>query len=555
MKRILALLSLALLLAIGTAAQDYTSQFSEAAMRERVKTLSSDAFAGRGPGTPGGQKAAEYIAAQMRAAGVQPGNGRSYFQPIDFIAMKADPNTTLHVSGKNGTEDYRFLDDFVAATGAQKASVKTRAELVFVGYGIDSPLFNWNDYKGNAADFRGKYLMILVNDPPATEKEPRLFGGDALTYFGRWTYKYEEAARRGAAGVILVHTDTSAGYGWNVIRSSNGSWRYEILRSRSDKTPFLNVRAWATENAAQKILAQAGLDLNELAKAARTRDFKPVKTGLTVSLDLESETKQISSPNVVGKVAGSDPKLRSEYVVYSAHYDHLGIGEPNKDGDKIYNGAYDNASGVSAVLGIADVVAKMPVSRRPKRSIFFLFPAAEEQGLLGAEYYARHPLVPLARTAANINLDGVNFVGKVSDFIALGANRSSMIGYIESAAKERKYTIKDDPDPGQGFFFRSDHFPFAKAGVPAVNFSHGSDFIDKSNKDAAKFLFEYTEKYYHQVGDEYHDWWDMSAMVQEAEFALSFGIKIANAPTMPRYNEQDEFARPDALRFKTAKRK
>ncbi len=538
------------MLAVGVFAQDYTSKFSEAKMRERVKTLSSDAFEGRGPGTSGGQKAAKYIAEQMRLAGVQPGNGKSYFQQINFIALKADPNTKLQVSGKGGEKDYRFLDDFVASTGEQNASTRTRAELVFVGYGIDAPLYNWNDYKGTANDFRGKYLMILVNDPPATKDEPNLFGGDGLTYFGRWTYKYEEAARRGAAGVILVHTDKSAGYGWNVIRSSNGSWRYEILRSKNDKTPFLKVRAWATEDAAENILEQAGLNLKELAKAAQSRDFKPVKTGLTVSLDLKSETKRITSPNVVGRVAGSDAKLRDQYVIYTAHYDHLGIGEPNKSGDKIYNGAYDNASGVSAVLGIAEALAKMPVKQRPKRSVFFLFPAAEEQGLLGAEYYSRHPLVPLAKTAANINLDGVNFVGKVDDFIALGANRSSMIDEIEAAAKERNFTIKDDPDPGQGFFFRSDHFPFAKAGVPAVNFSHGDHFIDSSNKDAAKFLSDYTEKYYHQAGDEYHDWWDMSAMVQEAEFALAFGIKIANAPKMPRYKDTDEFSAPDKKRFK-----
>ena len=550
MKRIFTALSIASMLAIGVFAQGYTSKFSEAKMRERVKTLSSDAFEGRGPGTPGGQKAAKYIADQMRLAGVQPGNGKSYFQQINFIALKADPNTKLQVSGKNGEKDYRFLDDFVASTGEQKALTKTKAELVFVGYGIDAPLYNWNDYKGSANDFRGKYLMILVNDPPATKDEPNLFGGNALTYFGRWTYKYEEAARRGAAGVILVHTDRSAGYGWNVIRSSNGSWRYEILRSKNDKVPFLNVRAWATEDAAKNILEQAGLDLAKLSKDAQSRDFKPVKTGLTVSLDLQSEAKHIASPNIVGKVAGSDAKLRDQYVIYTAHYDHLGIGEPNKDGDKIFNGAYDNASGVSAVLCIAEVLAKMPIKQRPKRSIYFLFPAAEEQGLLGAEYYSRHPLVPLAKTAANINLDGVNFVGKVDDFIALGANRSSMIDQIEDAAKERKFTIKDDPDPGQGFFFRSDHFPFAKVGVPAVNFSHGDHFIDSSNKDATKFLSDYTEKYYHQVGDEYHDWWDMSAMVQEAEFALSFGIKIANAPTMPRYKDTDEFSAPDKKRLK-----
>jgi Zn-dependent M28 family amino/carboxypeptidase len=310
------------------------------------------------------------------------------------------------------------------------ANISVDSDIVFVGYGIDAPQYGWNDYPGSPEQYKGKVLMILVNDPPATEADPNLFGGKALTYYGRWTYKYEEAARHGAAGVILVHTTDSAGYGWNVVRTSNGNWRYEIARTPESKTPFLQYRAWATSDAAKKMLASANLNLDELTAAAKQKGFQPVKTGLKAKLDLKSEFKTFDSPNVVGIVEGSDPKLKNEFVVYTAHWDHLGIGTPDSKGDKIYNGAYDNASGIATVLGIAEVLSKMPKKERPKRSTLFLFPTAEEQGLLGAEYFASHPLVPLDKIAGNVNIDGVNFFGKVSDFMALGAERSSLMPVI-----------------------------------------------------------------------------------------------------------------------------
>jgi Zn-dependent M28 family amino/carboxypeptidase len=452
------------------------------------------------------------------------------------------------VNGRN--RSYRFGDEFVATTGTQTADVSTDADLVYVGYGISAPQYNWNDYKGAPEDYKGKVLLMLVNDPPATSKEPNLFGGKALTYFGRWTYKYEEAARRGAAGVILIHTTDSAGYGWNVVRTSFGNWIYGIARTPSDKKPFLKFRSWITDDAAERLLRDARLDLDKLTKQARSRDFTPVKTGIRIKLDLHSEAKTFVSPNVVGIVRGSDAKLRNEFVVFSAHWDHLGIGEPNMTGDRIYNGAYDNASGVAALLGIAEAVAKMPVKERPRRSMLFLFPTAEEQGLLGAEFYASHPLVPLSRTVADINIDGVNFFAKVSDIMPLGADRSSMIDAINAVAAERKVTVESDARPEQGFFFRSDHFPFAKAGVPAVSVQHGDNFIKPLKGDAASFFKDYTAKYYHQVSDEYKDWWDMSAMVQEAEFTLAVGMKLANSDTVPHYKSSDEFAGAEKVRLK-----
>lgn len=549
MKRSICLAALFSLFASFATAQDLTSKFDASKMRERVKRLSADDFEGRGPGNAGGKLAAQYIADQMKASGVKAANSGSYFQNVKMIGVKADPNTKLEISGATGSSSYAFGDEFVATTGAQTPNVSVDSDIVFVGYGIDAPLYSWNDYPGSPDQYKGKVLMILVNDPPATEGEPGLFGGKALTYYGRWTYKYEEAARKGAAGVILVHTTEAAGYGWNVVRTSNGNWRYEIARTPETKTPFLQYRAWATFDAASKMLGSANLNLNELTAAAKRRGFQPVKTGLKAKLNLKSEFQTFDSPNVVGMVEGSDPKLKSEYVIYTAHWDHLGIGTPDAEGDKIYNGAYDNASGVSAVLGIAEAIAKMPKKDRPRRSTMFLFPTAEEQGLLGAEYFASHPLVPLDKIAANVNIDGVNFFGKVSDFMPLGAERSTLMEVINEAAIERKLTVESDQRPEQGFFFRSDHFPFAKVGVPAVSLQHGDAFIQPLSNEAEAFFKDYNAKYYHQASDEFQDWWDISAMIQEAELGLAIGLKLTNLPQMPRYKDTDEFSAADKKRF------
>ncbi|MGQ0540825.1 MAG: M28 family peptidase [Blastocatellia bacterium] len=529
--------------------QDMSSEFDAAKMRERVKRLSADDFEGRGPGTAGGKQAAQYIADQMKASGVAPGNKKSYFQNVKLVGVKADPNTRLEVSGPAGNLSYEFGKEFVATTSSQMPDVTVDSEIVFVGYGIDAPLYNWNDYSGSPDNYKGKVLMMLVNDPPATTSEPNLFGGKALTYYGRWTYKYEEAARRGAAGVILVHTTESAGYGWNVVETSNGSWRYEIARNAGDSTPFLKVKGWVTNDTAAMVLKAAQLDLDDLRSKARVRGFKPVSTGIKAKLHLKSEMQTFDSPNVVGMVEGSDAKLKSEYVIYTAHWDHLGIGKPNADGDNIYNGALDNASGVAAVLGVAEAFAKMPKKKRPKRSAYFLFPTAEEQGLLGAEYFAANPLIPLAKIAGNVNIDGVNFYGMASDFSALGAERSTMETAVNEVAKERSLTLRGDLLPEQGYFFRSDHFPFAKVGVPAISLRYGETFVTPLTGEAAAFKRDYNAKHYHQPSDEYKDWWDVSAMIQNAELGLAIGLKLANQTAMPRYKDTDEFSAADRKRF------
>lgn len=540
-------LSAVLLVAVSVVSQQRgstTSSINEATLKAHVKFLSDDLLEGRGTGARGGELAAKYIASQLEAVGVKgAGPNGSYFQPVSLVGVKADPSTKLTISAGTGEESFKFADDFVAFTGAQTEEVDVDADLVFVGYGINAPEQKWNDYKGDPSDYRGKILVMLVNDPPATPNEPNLFAGKTLTYYGRWTYKYEEGARRGAVGVILLHTDQSAGYPWGVVRTSNGSWRFDIARTQGDPTPFLPLRSWVTDDAAQRIMKLAGQNLEELRARAAKRDFEPVKLGLKAKLHLKSEVKRVDAPNVVGILHGSDPKLRDEYVVYSAHWDHLGVGEPNKNGDKIYNGALDNASGVACVLAIAETLAKLPSAQQPRRSSLFLFPTAEEQGLLGAEWYSQHPLVPIDKTAANVNLDSMNVLGITHDFIPLGAERSSLESVVKAVAMERNMTVSPDARPEQGSFFRSDHFPFAKVGVPSISLKEGNDYVGHPKSWGEEQFRAYNNAHYHQPSDEYRESWDFRGMIQEAEIALAIGTRVANMPERPRFNPGDEFAK------------
>ena len=520
------------------------SPISENALRAHIKFLSDDRLEGRGTGARGGELAALYVAQQFEAMGLKGAGAKgSFWQPVSLVGVKADPKTELRINGAKGSETFKFADDFVAFTGAQTEHVDVNTELVFVGYGIDAPEQKWNDYKLPAEDYRGKILVMLVNDPPATPQEPDLFGGRRLTYYGRWTYKYEEAARRGAVGAILLHTSESAGYPWSVVRTSNGSWRFDIARTPSDKTPFLKIRSWMTDEAGHRMMQLAGLNLDELRKQAASRDFKPVKMNLTASIDLNSELKRVQAPNVVAVLPGSDPKLRDEFVVYSAHWDHFGIGAPDKSGDTIYNGALDNATGVASVLEIARVLAQLPVAQRPRRSFLFLITTGEEQGLIGSEWYSLHPAVPLNQTAADINLDSMNILGPTADFVPLGAERSSLKAVVDQIARERGLRISPDPRPEQGSFYRSDHFPFAKVGVPSISLKEGSDYIGHPKEWGEKKFKEYNDAHYHQPSDEYHDDWNFAGMIQEADFALEIGKRVANLPTLPKFNSNDEFAK------------
>jgi len=542
---ILTIVVTALLLGSAVSQQKIgSSEINEATLKAHIKFLSDDMLEGRGTGARGGELAAKYIAAQLEAVGAKgAGENGSFFQPVSLVGVKADPGTVLTISGASGSESFKFADDFVAFTGAQTESVDVDADLVFVGYGINAPEQKWNDYKGADTDYRGKILVMLVNDPPATTAEPNLFGAKALTYYGRWTYKYEEAARRGAVGVILLHTDQSAGYPWGVVRTSNGSWRFDIARTQSDTTPFLQFRSWVTDDAARRLMKLAGQDLDALRAKAATRDFQPVKLGLKGKLNLKSEVKRVAAPNVVGVIEGSDPQLKNEYVVYSAHWDHLGVGAPNKDGDTIYNGALDNASGVAVVLAIAETIARMPPAQRPKRSSLFLFPTAEEQGLLGAEWYANHPVVPINKTAANVNLDSMNVLGPTQDFIPLGAERSSLKAVVEAVVRDMSLRVSPDARPEQGSFYRSDHFPFAKAGVPSISLKEGNEYVGRSKEWGEEQFRAYNTAHYHQPSDEMRDTWDFRGMIQEGEIALAIGRMISDMPEKPRFNPGDEFAK------------
>ncbi|HAF14682.1 MAG TPA: peptidase M28 [Blastocatellia bacterium] len=518
-------------------------QLNEDAIRADIKFLSSDLLEGRGTGARGGEIAANYIAARMEALGLKGAGAQgSFFQPVSLVGVKADPNTKLIVSGRNGKESFKFADEYVAFTGAQTDEVDVDADLVFVGYGINAPEQRWNDYKGQPSDYRGKMLVMLVNDPPATSDEPNLFGGKALTYYGRWTYKYEEAARRGAAGVILLHTDQSAGYPWSVVRTSNGSWRFDIARTSND-IPFLKIRSWVTDETARAIMKLAGQDLADLRARAASRDFQSVALNLKARINLKSELKRVEAPNVAGILPGRDPKLRDEYVIYSAHWDHLGVGAPDKTGDTIYNGAVDNASGVASVLAIAEALAKLPAAQRPRRSSLFLFPTAEEQGLIGAEWYSRHPLVPVEKTAADVNLDSMNVLGRTNDFIPLGAERSSLKAVVEAVARERGMRVSSDARPEQGSFYRSDHFPFAKVGVPSISLKEGNDYVGRSKEWGEEQFRAYNTAHYHQPSDEYSDSWDFRGMLQEAEIAMAIGRRIADMDQLPKFNPGDEFAK------------
>jgi Zn-dependent M28 family amino/carboxypeptidase len=520
------------------------SAISENALRSHIKFLSDDRLEGRGTGARGGEIAALYIAEQFEAMGLRGAGAKgSFWQPVSLVGVKADPKTELRINGREKAEAFKFADDFVVFTGAQTDRVSVNTDLVFVGYGIDAPEQKWNDYKGPAEDYRGKILVMLVNDPPATAAEPDLFGGRRLTYYGRWTYKFEEAARRGAVGALLLHTNESAGYPWSVVRTSNGSWRFDIARTSGDKTPFLKVRSWMTDDAARRMMQLAGQNLDELRRQAASRDFKPVKLNLTASLDLNSEVKRVEAPNVVAILPGRDPKLKDEYVVFSAHWDHLGIGAPDKTGDTIYNGALDNATGVASVLEIARALSNLPLAERPRRSILFLIPTAEEQGLIGAEWYSQHPLVPINKTAANINLDSMNILGPTHDFVPLGAERSSLKAVVDAVARERGLRISPDPRPEQGSFYRSDHFPFAKVGVPSISLKEGDDYVGRPKGWGEKKFKEYNDAHYHQPSDEFHDDWDFRGMIQEADFAMAIGRRVADMNAMPRFNPDDEFAK------------
>ena len=431
------------------------------------------------------------------------------------------------------TESLRYLDDFVAWAGRPDPHIVADGDLVFVGYGVRAPEWHWDDYKGT--DVRGKVLLMLVNDPGL--QDTSVFQGRGLTYYGRWTYKLEEAARRGALGVVLIHTTRSATYPWEVVRSS---WSVEQFTLEGPATPQLAFAAWVTAVAAARASGAAGWDLDSLTRAAARRDFTPVTTRVHVSVKINGPIRRVHSANVVARLEGSDPALADQAVLITAHYDHKGIG-PRPTGDSIYNGAEDNASGVAAMLAAAQALAQ--VTPRPKRSLLFIATTAEESGLLGSEAYVRAPIIPLDRTAAVVNIDGANVRGLTRDIAALGADRSDLGGTFAAAAQAESLAATGDPDPSKGSFFRSDHFPFARAGVPSVSIESGVDFRGRPTGWGEQQAHLFNEQRYHQPSDEYNPSFTYDGMAQQVRVMMRIALAVADSPQLPRWLPTSEFQR------------
>ena len=514
---------------------------------EHVKRLSSDEFEGRSPSSKGEALTIHYIADAFKAMGVAPGNpDGTYFQRVPLLSYRTSP-APLQVSHSGVTKSFSFGDQYIAWTRHVVDHVDVDGDLVFVGYGVTAPEYGWDDTKGQ--DLKGKVLVVLVNDPPVPDE--KVFGGDAMTYYGRWTYKYEQAARLGAAGCLIVHQTGPAGYPWEVVQNSWSGENFATVGPDNNEglTP---VEGWVTENTASDIFTLGGTTLAAAKRSALSRDFKPIDLGVRVKLSFDNAIRQVESRNVVGRIAGSDPKRRDELVVYSAHWDHLGIGVPIH-GDAIYNGAVDNATGVAALLEIARAYTKL--GKAPKRSILFLAPTAEERGLLGSEYYTKNPLYPLAKTVAEINMDGMNVLGPTRDFIVIGLGKSTLDDEVLTLAKAQGRVVKPDAEPAKGFYYRSDHFNFAKAGVPALDTDSGVDFVGKDPDYGRKARDRYTAEDYHKPSDEVRADWDLRGAVEDMSLLFQVGLDVANSDGMPTWREGDEFkARRDAMLQKASKK-
>ena len=512
------------------------------AMLERIKVLSSDEFGGRAPGTKGEDLTVRYLEEEFKKLGLQPGNtDGTYIQKVPLVGITGTNSQPFTVAGGAQKRTFTWGDDVVAWTKhvADSASIEG-SDLIFAGYGVVAPEFNWNDFKD--VDVKGKTIIVLVNDPqipdPAdtSKLDARMFNGNAMTYYGRWTYKFEEGARKGAAGILVVHETGPAGYPFSVVQG-NLQEKFDLVTPDKNMGRS-NIEGWITLDTAKTILKMGGEDFDALKKQALTREFRPVALNLKASLGVRNTMRTLDSRNVVAKLEGSHPTLKDEYVVYTAHWDHLGVGAP-VNGDTIYNGALDNASGVSQLLEIAGAFAK--AQPRPKRSVLFLMVTAEEQGLLGSQYYSVTPIYPLAKTLANINIDGVNQWGRTKDITVIGMGASDLDDYLRDAATEQERTLRPDPEAEKGFYYRSDHFNFAKQGVPALYTDTGVEYIGKPEEYSKQKRDEYTEKDYHAPSDEVKPDWDLSGAAEDAQLLYTVGYRVANADKFPEWKPGNEF--------------
>ena len=506
---------------------------------ELVKTLASDEFEGRGPGTPGEEKSVQYIKAQFERIGLKPGNNGDWFQTVPMQETTADETTTMAIDVNGKPHTLKFGTDMVIGTRTGQPEVKVDAsELVFVGYGVDAPEQQWNDYAG--VDVKGKTVVMFVNDPGFHVKDPDLFNGNRMTYYGRWTYKFEEAARKGAAAALLIHDTEGASYGWDVVKNSWSGAQYD-LRAADDPEPRLPLQGWITGDQARALFADAGLDLDKLRSDANKRGFKPVPMPAKMSVALKSTTSEKSSRNVLGLLPGTGKP--DEAVVYMAHWDHLGKhdAEQTPDGktDVIYNGAVDNATGVAGIIEIAEQMAKLG---KPKRSVLFLAVTLEESGLLGSKYYVAHPAIPLDKTVAVINLDAMGVAGKAKDMTVVGMGNSELEDILKPIAAKQGRTLVEESNPAGGYYFRSDHFNFAKAGVPALYTDAGTDLVEGGKAAGDASGEDYNDNRYHKPGDEYDPaTWKLDGAIDDLTAVYDVGLQIANGDTWPNWYKDNAF--------------
>ena len=556
-KRYLALLLLTCFIGEAkTTAQEYAGtpteghvlaaeqEITETAMRAHIRFLSDDLLEGRGPGTRGDDLAMRYVATQFQSLGLKPAaaNG-GWIQPVPLVGVNSRPPTSLEFKSNSGSLRLKNYEQYIVGSGQPtETSEFTDAEVVFVGYGMQAPEFNWDDFKD--VDVRGKVLLIMNNDPSA---DPNLFAGRTRLYYGRWDYKYAKAAEMGAAGALIIHTTPSAGYPFQVVQTS---WTGEQMALDGGGEKRLPMEGWLTEDSARQLAQFAGRNLDQLRASAESSNFRPVPLGVNLSVKMKSLVRKTTTGNVLGLMPGSDPELSKQWIVFCAHHDHLGMDDKRDEkSDFIYNGAVDNASGAGTLLTMARAFAALPESERPKRSILFASVGAEEQGLLGSKFFAQNPTVPAGRLAAVINIDGINILGKTSDVVVIGKGKSDLDKIDERIARWQNRVVVPDQFPDKGSYYRSDQFSFAKVGVPGVYLGTGVHVIGKPEGWGKARMRDWILNIYHQTSDEYQDDWDLSGALQDTKLLFHVGLQAANQPELPAWAPGDEFeaARKSAL--------
>lgn len=534
-------LELTILLLLGTGGcqstispQSVAEGISATRLSSHIEVLASDEFEGRGPASPGEEKTIQYLQQEFRRLGLKPGNGESYLQQVPLVEITAESTPTLKVEGGGQSQEFAYLDEIMVWTKQVVEAVELdRSELVFVGYGIVAPEYGWDDY--SEVDPKGKTVVMLVNDPGFATQDPELFNGRSMTYYGRWTYKYQEAARQGAAGALIVHETEPASYPWEVV---TGSWSGPQfgLESGDGAGPLSAIEGWITRDTAEKLFSQAGLDFDEVKTQTLQENFRARELGLRASLSLRSRIRRSVSNNVLGLVPGS--QRPDEYVCYMAHWDHLGR-DPSLDGDQIYNGALDNASGTAGLLELARAFAQL--NPAPARSLLFLAVTAEEQGLLGSAYYVDNPVFPTRHTVAAINLDGMNLLGPTRDITVVGYGFSELDDYLSRAAVSQGREVMPDPEPEKGYYYRSDHFNFARKGVPALYADSGIDYVEHGSQWGREQRDDYTKNRYHKPSDEFRSDWDLSGLVEDLKLLFQVGHALAASDDFPNWRAGNEF--------------